>query len=670
MKIESKSPCMNKAKIATNTLRCLSIDQVDAANSGHPGAPLGLATAMFAITKHMTWHPTFPNRDRFVLSNGHSCALLYSWLHLMGLLSIDDLKQFRQVDSKTPGHPEAHVEGVEVCTGPLGQGIAQAVGMAAAEEHLAATFNKPDFNLFSNYTYVICGDGCMQEGISGEAASLAGHLQLSKLIVLYDDNKITIDGSTNLSFTEDVEMRFRSYGWYTDFIDNATEDCDAIFNAIKKAKTQNKPSFIRIRTIIGFGSPLQGSEKVHGVALGAENTKATKVALGMDPNLSFNVPNEAQQVFNEFQQQGKQAYDQWKDLLTKYKQKHPELHSQLTRRLDNKLPTIEYPTFPADKQATRKHSHQVLQKIAPQLPELVGGSADLTPSTLTKFDSTDFQHPSTKIGDYSGRYFRFGVREHAMTAFCNGLYAYGGLIPFGSTFLNFLGYGQGGFRLGALSEFKVFYVMTHDSIGLGEDGPTHQPIEMLSLVRSTPNCYLLRPADGNETSGCYKAALEHQGVSVLSLSRHSVKGLPTSSIEKTLKGAYVVQSPEKPSLVLVGTGTEVSLCMDAAEGSNWRVVSMPCWELFDNQSLEYKKSVFPVGVPVLSIEASSTMGWERYANNSHGMSTFGASGNQEDVYKKYGFTVENIKKMGSELVDYYKGKHVPHFSEHPLSKLT
>ena len=659
-------------RITTNTLRALSIDQVDAANSGHPGAPLGLATSMLALTKHMVWHPTWQNRDRFILSNGHACALLYSWLHLMGVLELNDLKQFRKVDSKTPGHPESHNTGVEVCTGPLGQGIAQAVGLAAAQEHLAATFNKPGFELFTNYTFVICGDGCLQEGVASEAASLAGHLKLGKLIVLYDDNKITIDGDTSLSFTEDVNARFKAYGWHTDMVENGTEDFDAVYKAIQKAKlVKDKPSLINVKTIIGFGSPLAGSEKVHGSALGAEKNKATKKALGLDPEKSFNVPQEALDEFMAYRKIGQDAKQKWDALLKDYNTKHPELYTQLTRRLNKQLPSDYhsfFPTFDISKcEATRKNSQTILNAICSKIPEIVGGSADLTPSTLTKWnDSVDFQPAS-----YHGRYFRFGVREHAMAAFVNGLYAYGLLIPFGSTFLNFLGYAQGGFRLGALSQFKVFYVMTHDSIGLGEDGPTHQPIEILPLVRSTPNCLLIRPADGNETSAAYIAALEHQGPTVLSLSRHAVKGLQGSSIDKALKGAYVVETPSHqstPTLVLVGTGTEVSICVDAAElmDGTVRVVSMPCWELFDKQSKDYKIEIFPMGVPVLSVEASSPYGWSKYANASHGMTTFGASGSQPDVYEKFGFTPQVIAKKGKQLVDYFKSRHVPHFTENPL----
>lgn len=486
---------------AVNTVRCLAADVVKGANSGHPGAPMGCAPmAHVLFNKIMNYNPKNPkfiNRDRFVLSNGHGCALQYIMLHLSGYdVSMDDLKSFRKLNSKTPGHPEINdTPGVEVTTGPLGQGISNAVGLAAAEAQLAATFNRPGYDLFNNYTYVILGDGCLQEGVSAEAISLAGHWKLGKLIALYDDNAITIDGSTEVSFTEDVAKRFQACGWHTLVVGDGDNDLEGIEKAVLEAKkVTDKPTLIKIKTTIGYGSLNQGEEKVHGSPLSDDDIKQVKAKFGFNPELKYYVPQEVYAAYAAHAQKGAQTESAWNALFAQYKEKYPVEGAEIARRLAGKLPQgweKALPRYsPADPAiATRKLSETVLTSIADVVPELLGGSADLTGSNLTRWKkAVDFQHVSTGLGDYSGRYFRYGVREHAMFAIMNGLAAYGmNIIPYGGTFLNFLTYGWGAARLSALSHLRVLYVMTHDSIGLGEDGPTHQPIETLLLSRGTPN---------------------------------------------------------------------------------------------------------------------------------------------------------------------------------------
>lgn len=587
-------------------------------------------------------------------------------LHLTGYnLSLDDMKAFRQVGSKTPGHPENHLtEGIEVSTGPLGQGISNAVGLAIAERHLAATFNRPGHNIVDHYTYVICGDGCLQEGVSSEACSLAGHLGLGKLIVLYDDNQITIDGETDLSFTEDVLARYASYGWHTQTVEKGDEDMASILAAIEAAKAMtDKPSIIKVRTTIGFGSKKQHTESVHGSPLGAEDIRHVKQLFGFNPDESFVIPQEVAQHFAAKKEEGAQKEASWNELMDKYTQAHPDLAAELRRRIAGELPQnweAALPTYkPSDKkEATRKYSFQVLEKLVPALPELIGGSADLTPSTLTRVKAHDVDF-SAKTPE--GRYLRYGVREHGMCAINNGLAAHGGLIPFGATFLTFTGYCLGAVRLAALSHFRELYVFTHDSIGLGEDGPTHQPVEILATVRAIPNILVLRPADGNETSGAYKAALlQRSRPSLMAFSRQGCAQLEGSSIDAVLKGAYILQEAQggAAKIILTGTGSEVELCVKAAKllqssGVPTRVVSFPSWELFEEQEQAYKESVFPPNVAVLSVEAGVGLGWDRYSHAHVGMTTFGSSGPGEQVFKYFGFTPENVADRAQKLLSFY-----------------
>ncbi|KAF9153060.1 Transketolase [Linnemannia schmuckeri] len=664
---------------AINTIRVLAADTVFKSNSGHPGAPMGCAPmAHLLFSRYMNYNPKNPrwaNRDRFVLSNGHACALQYILLHLTGYpTSIEDLKQFRQLNSKTPGHPESHITtGIEVTTGPLGQGFANSVGLAMAEAHMAATFNKPDFELFNNYTFVITGDGCLQEGIASEAASLAGHLKLGKLIALYDDNHISIDGDTEVSFTEDVVKRFEAYGWHTIVVKDGNHDLESIARAIEEAKkVTDKPSLIKVFTTIGFGSLNQGTEKVHGSPLKADDIVQLKKAWGFNPEEKFAVPKETYDLYHAKADKGAKLNQEWDALLEKYASAHPELAAQLKRRLANKLPegwAKELPRFtPADKaSATRKLSEAVLNKIADDLPELIIGSADLTGSNLTRWKTAvDFQPNDSNIGNYAGRYVRYGVREHGMSGVMNGISAYGGLIPAGATFLNFISYASGesaclsAVRLSALSGQRVIYIMTHDSIGLGEDGPTHQPIETMAMIRATPNLIDLRPADGNETSGAYLFAIESkERPSVLALTRQDLPQLEGSSIEKTLKGGYVLQEVQDADVTLVATGSEVSLIVDAAkllkeQGIKARIVSMPSTKLFDEQPYDYRASVLIDGIPSVSVEAMSTFGWDRYAHESIGIDTFGSSGPYKEVYKHFGLVPDVVAGKVQKIVAFYK----------------
>ncbi|CEP14873.1 hypothetical protein [Parasitella parasitica] len=664
---------------AIDTIRVLAADIVRKSNSGHPGAPMGcapIAHTLFTKFLHANpKNPYFKNRDRFVLSNGHACALQYIILHLLGYnVTMDDLKNFRQLGSKTPGHPERiDTEGVEVTTGPLGQGISNAVGLAAAEAQLAATYNKPGFEIFNNHTYVILGDGCLQEGVASEASSLAGHLKLGKLIAFYDDNHITIDGDTAVSFTEDVPKRFEAYGWHVQIIDDGDNDYASIEKAIKEAqKVTDKPSLIKVRTTIGYGSLMQGEEKVHGAPLEADDIKQLKQKFGFNPDKYFDVSQDVYDLYHKRAAEGAQYEKEWNELFASYNKKYPKEAAEIERRFSNALPSgweEALPRFtPSDPAvATRKLSEGVLTAIEAKLPELLGGSADLTGSNLTRWkNAVDFQPPSTGLGDYSGRYFRYGIREHAMFAMMNGMSAYGGIVPYGGTFLNFLTYGWGAARLSALGHMRVIYVMTHDSIGLGEDGPTHQPIETLALTRATPNMLTFRPADGNEVSGTYLAAIRNlTRPSIVALSRQNLPQLEGSAIEKVLKGAYILSPVKDPKIVIVATGSEVSIAVEAAktlEGKNIaaQVVSMPCSELFDEQSDEYKKKIFPLGVPVLSIEALGTFGWERYSHSQIGMHTFGASGPIKELYPHFKITAENaVVKAESVIAHFEKLGYVP-----------
>lgn len=604
-----------------------------------------------------------------MLSNGHACALQYIMLHLLGYkLSMDDLKAFRQVDSLTPGHPEFHhTDGIEVTTGPLGQGFANAVGLAIGQAHMAAVYNKPGFDVISNHTYMFTGDGCLMEGVASEAASLAGHLQLGNLIAIYDDNHISIDGDTACAFTENVEQRFLSYGWQVLHVDKGDTDLAAISDAIEEAqKEKNKPTIIRLRTIIGYGSKQQGTHGVHGSPLKADDIEQLKTKFGFDPKQKYFVPEEVYNVYHAAAQRGAALEQEWEKLLGEYCQKYPNEHAELTRRIKGDLPEGWEKALPVYKPgdsavASRKLSETVLTKLTPVLPELMGGSADLTGSNLTKVPkSVDFQPESTGLGTYKGIYIRYGVREHGMGAIMNGLSAYGGIIPFGGTFLNFVSYAAGAVRLSALSGHQVIWVATHDSIGLGEDGPTHQPIETAAHFRAMPNCHFWRPADGNETSASYLVALKSKTTpSIISLSRQNLPQLENSTIEHAVKGGYVLHEVEGEALTIVSTGSEVAIAVEAAgllekEGIKTRIVSLPCWRVFDAQPEEYKLSVFRSGAPILSVEAYSTYGWERYSHEQFGLPAWGASGPYQKVYEKFGLTGTNIAAVGKKVVDFYK----------------
>ncbi|KKA03789.1 Transketolase 2 [Hanseniaspora uvarum DSM 2768] len=663
---------------AINTIRLLAVDAVAAANSGHPGAPLGLAPAAHVIFKNMKFNPKNPdwiNRDRFVLSNGHACALLYSVLHVTGYESvgIEDLKQFRQLNSKTPGHPEFELPGVEVTTGPLGQGVCNAVGLAIAQANFAATYNKPGFEISDNYTYAMLGDGCLQEGVSSEASSLAGHLQLGNLIAIYDDNKITIDGATNVSFTEDVAKRYEAYGWEVIVVKNGDSDLAAIDAAIEQAKkTTNKPTLIQLETTIGYGSLNQGTSGVHGSPLKADDIAQIKEKFGFNPKENFAVPQEVYDFYNkEVIVPGAKANSEWDALFSKYQSEFSTEGAEVARRLTGELPAgweKLLPTYtPADSAvASRKLSEIALDSIFDKIPELIGGSADLTPSNLTKSKgSTDFQPEATGLGDYKGRYIRYGVREHGMGAIMNGIAAFGANFkPYGGTFLNFVSYAAGAVRLSALSGHPVIWVATHDSIGLGEDGPTHQPIETLAHFRALPNINVWRPADGNEVAAAYKIALESKHTpSIIALSRQNLPQLEGSTVEKAAKGGYVLSENKDAKITIVSTGSEVGIVVDAVKnlasaGIPARVVSLPDFNTFDKQSKEYKLEVFPDGAPVLSVEVLSTFGWNKYAHESFGINRFGASGKGPEVYKYFGFTPEGIAQKAKTVVDFYEGREV------------
>ncbi|CEG45715.1 transketolase [Plasmopara halstedii] len=676
--------------LCINTIRMLSADQPTAGKSGHPGAPMGcapMAHVLFGkIMKFNPKNPKWSNRDRFVLSNGHACALQYSMLHLTGYdLPLDELKKFRQWGSKAPGHPENFcTSGVEVSTGPLGQGISNAVGLAMAEKHLAAEFNKDGLNIVDHYTYVICGDGCLQEGVSSETSSLAGHLGLGKLIVLYDDNKITIDGHTDISFTEDVMKRYEAYGWHVQYIEDGNYDHAAIHHAIETAKgVTDKPSLIKIHTTIGLGSKLENTHSVHGAPLKPEDLSAAKERFGFSGSDSFFVPEQVKKYYDKTVV-GAQHEQKWNDLIATYANKYPKDAAEFTRRMEGKLPAdwkSKMPKYtPEDAtKATRQYSEIALNAIATALPEIVGGSADLTPSNLTHLSmSGDFQK-NTPIG----RYIRYGVREHGMAAISNGLFAHGGVRPFCATFYNFIGYALGAVRLSALSRFGVIYIATHDSIFLGEDGPTHQPIEMSASLRAMPNMYVYRPADGNETMGAYIAAVENQHkTSVLALSRQGLPNLANSTAEAVVQGGYIIANVAhgkevaelegEPDLILVATGSEVSLSIDAAkllDGYKTRIVSMPCRDLFDEQSIEYKKEILGEGIPVMSVEAAATFGWATYSHSHFGLDRFGASATIAQLQDHFGFNPNTVADEARKLVKFYGGRSAPNLFDHPAQRV-
>ena len=667
-----------------NTIRFLSVDMVQKADSGHPGLPLGAAPMAYALwTEHLTFNvhkPEWFNRDRFVLSAGHGSALLYSLLHLTGYdLSIDDLKQFRQWGSRTAGHPErGHAGGIETTTGPLGQGFGNAVGMAIAEAQLAARYNRPDHAIIDHHTYAIMSDGDMMEGVVAEAASLAGHLKLGKLICLYDDNYVTLAGATDITYSEERKARFDSYGWHTQKIDDGN-DIAAINKAIDAAKKMtDKPSLILVRTHLGFGSPEQDSFKAHGSPLGEENSKKTKEKLGWPLEPTFLVPDEVQAHFKELGKRGIDAQKQWQDQMDAYVKAFPDVGKELQTSLAGKLPDgwdADIPVFEADKKgiASREASGKIMNAIAPKFPPLTGGSADLDPSTKTALKKLgDFnpresdQNDSVNGGwSYAGRNIHYGVREHAMGSISNGIAAHGGLVPFGATFLIFSDYMRPAIRLAALMKLHLVHVFTHDSIALGEDGPTHQPVEQLASLRAIPNTLVLRPGDANETAVAWKIAIETTDQPVLlALSRQALPTLDRTvfaSAEGVRKGAYVLSDAEggKPEVILIGTGSEVGLIVEAAEklkaeGVAVRCVSMPSWELFNALPQGEKDQVFPPDVKArLAVEAGSPQGWHRYVGDGGaviGVETFGASAPAEKLLEEYGFTVDNVVKQARRLL--------------------
>jgi len=636
-----------------NALRMLSLDAVERAKSGHPGLPMGMAAAAYVLwTEHLRHNPRHPawwNRDRFVLSAGHGSMLLYSLLHLTGYdLPLEELKRFRQWGSRTPGHPErGETPGVETTTGPLGQGISTAVGLALAERHLAAQFNRPGFDLIDHRTFVIASDGDLMEGISSEASSLAGHWRLGKLIVLYDNNHVTIDGSTELAFTEDVLGRYRAYGWQVVEVEDGN-DLPAIRQALEEALLDPRPSLISLRTLIGYGSPLQGTSKAHSDPMGPENVAKTRETLGW-PYSPFEIPEEVYAVYRQALQRGEELEAAWNALYQSYRAQFPELASELARRMEGRLPPLE-PARWAERFegpiSTRAASGKVLEELTAALPELVGGSADLTPSNNTRTPS--LQEFSAERPE--GRYLHFGVREHAMGAILNGLNLHGGLRAYGGTFLVFSDYLRPALRLAALMHAPTLFVFTHDSIALGEDGPTHQPIEHLMSLRAIPNLWVVRPADAREVAYAWKLALERKdGPTALILTRQSLPLLAEtqSRAEGLLKGGYLLAPIEAPQASLVATGSEVALALKAQsalqeQGIRAQVVSLPCWEAFEAQPEEYRRAVLPPGLPTVAVEAGATLGWYRYAQRVVGIDRFGASAPYPEVYERLGFQPERV----------------------------
>jgi transketolase len=655
-------------QLCINAARVLSVDMSEKAHSGHPGLPLGAAPMAYTlwdrILQHNPANPRWANRDRFVLSAGHGCELLYSLLHLTGYnISMEDLQNFRQWGSKTTGHPEYDPDiGIEATTGPLGQGIAMAVGMAAAEAHLAARFNQDGFPVVDHFTFVLAGDGDLMEGISSEAASLAGTLQLGKLICLYDNNHVSLDATTDHVFTEDRCGRFQSFGWHVISVPDGN-DLEAIERAIREAKAEKqRPSFIAVRTHIGFGSPLHDSPKVHGEPMGPENALATRKNLGWPDLPPFTIPAEVQAHYRQAIPRGTALETEWNGLFGRYSEKFPDLSHQLKNMLDGVFPEnweSGLPSFSPSEGSisTRDASGKALNAIAASLPGLIGGSADLAGSNRTTLKGLgDFG-----FGDNKGRNFHFGVREHGMAAMVNGMALHGGLIPFGGTFFNFSDYMRPSIRLAALMGAHSIFVFTHDSIGLGQDGPTHQPIEQLTSLRAMPGLTVFRPADANETAAAWRVAIGLRGPVALVLTRQALPVLDLKQFAVSAgvaKGAYVLLDQPNPDLILVATGSEVKLAIDAARtlaksGTRARVVSMPSWELFAKQPAEYQDSLLPVNVPTLAIEAGATLGWYKWVGRTGdiiGLDHFGASAPGEIVMEKLGFNVDNVVKRAQKLL--------------------
>lgn len=665
---------MEGDKLAVSTIRCLAADIVSKANSGHPGAPLGLAPASHVLwSKFLAYEKDWPNRDRFVLGPGHASALIYTMLHLYTrCLSIDDLKSFRQLNSRCAGHPEKHlIPELEATTGPLGQGIGYAIGMAAAELNLAARFNKPDFPIFDHKVFAFVSDGELQEGVQAETASWAGHQKLDNLVCLYDDNRITIDGSTELTFTEDVLARYRAYGWHTMIVEHADTDLAAIEKAIQEAiDYKGAPVMIALKTTIGFGSEVANSPKVHGTPLNKDQLAKLKETFGFKADDFFHVPEEVYKLYDGVADRAHKKADAWRAMYAEYGKKYPQEYSELEQIFHPNWTVEEFKKFMPmadDKNvATRVASGVMLNAMVPHIPGLIGGSADLTPSNNTALTGVKTFQP----GSREGRYIEFGIREHGMMGIANGIQFYGlpGLVPFVATFFVFIQYGMGALRIAALEHLRQLLVMTHDSIGLGEDGPTHQNVENFAIIRSIPNVLLLRPADILETSACYTAAMTGPSrPAVLALSRQNAPPVPGVSFDGALKGAYVVKDVENPKLIYIGTGTELKLAYDAAEklGLPIRIVSMPCREIFEEQPLEYRKSILPGNVPTISIEAGISMGWNRYSHVHFGVETFGISAPASKAYEHFGLTVDNIVERTKKVLEYYSKTPVPNISDLP-----
>lgn len=669
--MNSQNPALDE--LCINTIRFLSVDAVQQANSGHPGMPMGAAPMAYVLwtkfLRHSPRNPGWLDRDRFVLSAGHGSMLLYSLLHLSGYdLSLDDLKNFRQWGSKTPGHPEyGDTPGVETTTGPLGQGFATGVGMAIAERHLAARFNKSNHDIVDHYTYGIISDGDLMEGISHEAASFAGHLKLGKLIYLYDDNHISIEGKTDIAFTENRLQRFEAYGWHVQQVEDGN-DLQAIEDALTAARNEtNRPSLVAVRTSIGFGSPnRQDTAKAHGEPLGDEERRLTKEKLGWPQEPTFYIPEEALSHFRKSVDKGLELEQQWTESFRNYLNEYPDQGSMFEKQIKGELPQFwdkEIPLFPADPKgkATRVISGQVLNAIAKNVPALMGGSADLAPSNKTWIDNEE----NFQAGSYDQRNIHFGVREFGMTAVLNGMALHGGFIPYGGTFLIFSDYMRPAIRLAALMKQHVIYILTHDSIGLGEDGPTHQPIEHLASLRSMPNVTVLRPADANETAEAWKFAIKsNKGPTVLALTRQSLPTLDRTVFgpaELLHRGAYILKDADgTPDALILASGSEVKLALEAAEtlaqdGVAARVVSMPSWELFDDQTQEYKNSVLPENVKArVSIEAGATQGWHKYLGmngKAIGLDHFGASAPINDLFTNFGITADSVVQAVKSLVN-------------------
>ncbi len=670
-----------------NAIRFLAADMIEEAGSGHPGLPLGAAPMAYVLwdrhLKHNPRNPAWFDRDRFVLSAGHGSALLYALLHLYGYdLPFSELKRFRKFGSKTPGHPEAGLTpGVEVTTGPLGQGVGMAVGMAIAEAHLAALFNRPGHEVIDHYTYVLASDGDLMEGVAAEACSLAGHLGLGKLIVLYDDNRVSLAGTTNLTFTEDVGKRFSAYGWQVLRVEEGN-DLAAIDRAISEAKEdRTRPSLICVRTTLGYGAPTkQGTYKVHGAPLGEEELRAAKEKLGWPIQPKFYVPDDVLEHFRTAVERGGKWEREWVEGFERYRAEYPELAAELARRIRGELPAgwdKGLPEFPPDEKgiATRKASGVVLKALAQRIPELIGGSADLNPSTNTELTGLgDFQRPGSPPAGLqgaaggpwgpAGRNIHFGVREHAMGAIANGLARHGGIIPFCGTFLVFSDYMRPPMRLAAMMGCRVIYVFTHDSIGIGQDGPTHQPIEQLMGLRTVPKLTVIRPCDAGETKEAWKAALQAAGPTALILTRQALPVLDRSQLAPASglhHGGYTLWQSGSgiPDVVIIGTGSEVHVALKAAEllsgeGINVRVVSLPSWELFERQPREYREEVLPPGVPKVAVEAGVTLGWERYADAAIGVDDFGASAPGTEVLERFGITPEHVAATARGLVQNHR----------------